>query len=103
MHRKYATDGLVAVSVSLDDLHDKQVKIDMKAKVLKFLQDRQATFPNFVLDEKEDVWQEKLKIDGPPCVYVFNRDGHWVKKFTEEKGKVDYAEVEKTVRELLKK
>src|SRR5262245_58454037 len=59
LHQKYAKDGFVAVSVSLDDPTDD----DAKAKALKFLQAQKATFTNLLLDEKPEVWQAKLKID----------------------------------------
>ncbi len=102
MHEKYGKDGLAALSVSLDD-----PKEDPKAreKVLKFLQDRGATFPNLMLDEDSDVWQVKLKISGPPCVYLFDRDNHYVLKMSDDSGnpRVDYAVIEKKITELLKK
>ena len=97
MQNKYGKDGVVAMSVSLDDPNEK----DNKHKVLKFLESQKATFSNFILDEKPEYWQEKLKIDGPPCVFVFNREGGIARKFAEIK--VDYADVEKVVVELLKK
>src|SRR5947209_10613151 len=95
LQEKYGRDGLVAVSVSLDDPKNP----DVRQKVEKLLEDRKATFTNVLLNEQAPAWQAALKIDGPPCVYVFNRDGQWVKKFADD---VDYAEVEKVVRELLK-
>jgi hypothetical protein len=94
MHKKYARDGLAAVSVSLDDPKDKKAL----ERVLEFLRKQKATFTNLVLDEKSEVWQEKLKFDGPPCVFVFDREGTW-KKFTSP----DYGEIEKYVAGLLKK
>jgi hypothetical protein len=89
MHRKYAQAGFEAVSVSLDDPADKEVM----AKVLKFLQGKEAAFTNVVLDEKPELWQEKLQFDGPPCVFVFNREGKWT-RFTPG---FDYGDVEKLV------
>jgi hypothetical protein len=94
MHKRYAKDGLAAVSVSLDDPHDKKAR----ENVLDFLRQRKATFTNLILDEKPEVWQEKLKISGPPCVFVFDREGK-PKKFESP----DYAEIEKYAAELLKK
>ncbi len=76
MQRRYGKDGLVAVSVSLDDPQDKP----SMARVEKFLVKEQATFPNLVLAEATESWQEKLKFDAPPCVFIFNRAGQW-KKF----------------------
>lgn len=95
MHKKYAKDGFAAVSVSLDDPSDKKVM----ERVAEFLKKQQAAFTNLVLDEKAEVWQEKLKFEGPPCVFVFDREGKW-KKY---EATVDYAEIEKYVAELMKK
>ena len=96
MQEKYGKEGLAAVSVSLDDASDQ----DARAKVLKFLEGKKARFSNFILDEKPEVWQEKLDIGGPPCVLVFGRDGKLVKNFNDG---VDYQEVEKLAVEQLKK
>src|SRR5438876_5838753 len=62
LSRKHAKDAVAAVSVSLDDLSEDGAK----DKVQKFLDKQQATFTNLILDEKPEVWQAKLKIDGPP-------------------------------------
>jgi hypothetical protein len=95
MQEKYAKQGLVAISVSLDDPNDK----DAKDRVFKFLEKKKATFTNLILDEKPEVWQAKLKIDGPPCIFVFDREGKIASKVTLE----GYDEVEKVVAGLLKK
>jgi hypothetical protein len=94
MHRKYADRGFAAVSVSLDDPKDTKER----TKVESFLRDKQATFLNVQLDAAMDDWQERLKIGGPPCVYVFNRDNQIVLKQNPE---VDYKVIEKKVLELL--
>jgi hypothetical protein len=94
MHTKYGPQGFAAVSVSLDDPKDAQ----LMANVRKFLNSQKATFTNLVLDEKPEVWQTRLKFDGPPCVFVFNRDGKWT-KFDPF---FDYADVEKKVVEYLR-
>jgi peroxiredoxin len=96
MQRKYAKDGVVAVSVSLDDPNQDGVK----EKVRKYLASQNAAFTNLILDEKSEFWQKKLKIEGPPCVFVFDRDGKIAKKF--DSGE-KYDEVETFVAELLKK
>lgn len=95
MQKKYAKDGLVAISVSLDDPSEKGVK----EKVVKVLQKQQAAFENFILDEKPEVWQKQFEIEGPPCVFVFNRDGKYQKFSMGEK----YSTIEKVVAQLLKK
>ncbi len=97
MHKNYGKDGLVALSVSLDDPKQK----DIKERLLKFLEAKKATFTNLLLDEKPELWQDKLKIDGPPAVIVFDREGKRTNKFADDP--FTYKDVEKVVVELLKK
>jgi hypothetical protein len=99
MHKKYAKDGLAAFSCALDDPKGK----DIKDKLLKFLKEKKATFPNFLLNEKPEDWQEKLKIVGPPAVFVIDREGKPAKKFNSADEDFTYADVEKVVAELMKK
>lgn len=90
MHKKYAKDGFAAVSVSLDPPAD-------TGKVTAFLEKREAKFTNLLLDESDTDWQAKLKIDGPPLIAVYDRDGKEVMRAQEYEG------VEKLVVELLQK
>jgi hypothetical protein len=96
MQEKYAKEGLVAVSLNLDDPEDKKVM----RNVHEFLKKQKVTFPSYVLNETQETWQEKLKITGPPVVFLFGRDGKVARKFDEG---VDYKEVEKAALEELKK
>ncbi len=98
MQQKYAKDGLVVVSVALDEPDDAEAR----ARALKFLEKAGAAMPNFLLDEESDLWQEKLGVGGPPLIYVFNRENRFVLK-SGETGAVDLAAVDRTVEELLKK
>ena len=98
MQRKYAKDGLTAVSVSLDDPKDEEAP----ARILKFLRSKNADFTDLLLNETSEQWSERLKIDSPPAVFVFDRDGRLAGKF--EGKKVDYStQIEPLVIELLKK
>jgi thiol-disulfide isomerase/thioredoxin len=97
LHNQHAKAGLVAMSVSLDDLSEDGAK----DKVVKFLEKQNATMTNLILDEKPEVWQAKLKIDGPPLVMVFNRKGELEQKFVDKD--VDYDAIGKLVTELLAK
>jgi len=99
LHDKFAKEGLVTISVSLDDPASKEAH----ERALKFLQARGAAFTNLLLDEPAAVWQAKLKVQGPPCVYVLNRDNRIVKKLPVGDEEVNYAEIEKTVVQWLKK
>jgi hypothetical protein len=97
MQKKYAAQGLSAVSVSVDE---DVKKAEVQEKILKFLQSQKATFTNLILDEEPQVWQKKLRFDGAPCVFVFNQDGKIAKQFKDD---FTYDDVEKTVKSLLEK
>jgi hypothetical protein len=97
MHRKYGSQGVVCLSVSVD-------QPTMRDKALGFLKEQQADFPNYWLNEEAPVWQERFNINGPPAVFVFDRDGRRAGKFdTSDPDKpYTYADVEALVKELLK-
>jgi peroxiredoxin len=96
MHKDLAAEGLVCISVSVDPLEDRD-------KTLKFLQQQNATFPNFLLDEAQDLWQDKWKIKGPPAIFVFDREGRRARRFDDNPDKpYEQTDVEKLVKELLR-
>jgi hypothetical protein len=101
MHSKYAKDGLVAISVNLDDPGKKEDR----EKAEKFLRAKKATLTNVMLDEKPEDWaKEPLKIEGLPTVFVFNPEGKIEVRFPNpDKEAFDYTDVEKVVKDLLKK
>jgi hypothetical protein len=96
MRQKFAKDGLVCLSVSVDAR-------DRQPEVLAYLTKQKATFANYLLDEDADVWQRKWKIKGPPAVFVFDRGGRRAGKFEAENPDQPYTyeEVEKLVKGLL--
>ena len=78
LHKKYKDKGLACVSVSMDKEGPK--KAYDKEKVLKFLKDQDAAFPNFIVadpdaDEKKLV--ERFGKEGGilPFMAVFGKDG----------------------------
>ena len=97
LHQKYAADGLVCMSVSVDPA-------EQRGDALKFLQSKEATLANYWLDEKEAVWQEKWDIDGPPAVFVFDRQGKRAAKFDAKDPDKPYTydDIKKLVQRLLK-
>ncbi|MBY0527211.1 MAG: hypothetical protein K2R98_27700 [Gemmataceae bacterium] len=96
MHQKYGKDGLVCVSVSVDET--KQHK-----KALEFLKKVGASFPNYLLDAEPQAWQDKWDLNGPPAVFVFDRNNERAAKFdTSDPDKpYTYDDVEAVVRKLL--
>jgi len=99
MHKKYGSDGFVALSVSLDDPNDPNDK-EARSDVDAFLTNNQATMTNLIMEGKQDDWYQKLNIGAVPCVYVFNQENRFVKKYVD---KVDFKVVEVEVANLLKK
>jgi peroxiredoxin len=97
MHQKLGSQGFVGVTVSVDDLKQKEVNYFQLA--LDFLKEKKVAMPNYILDEEMELWQKKLNSDAVPIVYVFNREGRIAGKFTEVK---DKAPLDKLVEELLK-
>jgi hypothetical protein len=96
MHRKYAGEGVICLSVSVDERAD-------RAKALSFLQKQQATFTNYHLDEEIEVWQERFKVKTPGVVFVFDRAGKRAGKLEpDEPDKNTYEDVEKLVKQLLR-
>jgi|SRR5437773_2575202 len=90
MHQRYAKDGLVVMSVSLDPIREDPPSKD---RAFKFLQAKGATFTNLLLDEPFEVWSEKLHFTAAPCQFVFNRQGKW----TQFNGDIKLDVVEKHV------
>jgi len=91
LQKKYGEKGLVCVSISLDKLGaDETFK---QESVLKFLKDKGAEFPNFILAEPKKDEDALVKILGEftavPYMAMFDRSGRrvWVsdeKKLTDE-------------------
>jgi hypothetical protein len=96
MHRKFSKKGVACVSVSLDPA-------DRQPAALAFLKKQGAAFANYWLDEEADVWQDRFEVNGPPAVFVFNKEGKRVRKFdtSDPDGPYTYKDVEKVVEELI--
>ena len=97
MRDKYAKDGLSVITVSLDEEAQSN---EVQEKVRKLLESKKAVhFTNLILDEKIEVWQQKLKFDGAPSFFVFGRDGKLIKHF---KDNFEFEDMEKLVGESIK-
>lgn len=99
MHQKYADQGLVAISLSMDEA-DAPKKV---AAATKFLQGQKATFTNLILDENINTGFDKLDIGSIPAVFVYTPDGKELKRFTgDDVDKIfTYEQVEAFVKDYL--
>lgn len=75
MHKKLADKGLAVISVSVDDAKDK----GMVEAANAFLRKQQPAFANLLLDEPHEFWSKKLNFTIPPCYFVFDRRGRWLR------------------------
>jgi thiol-disulfide isomerase/thioredoxin len=94
LHGKYAGRGLAVVCVSVDSPEDS----DARAAARDFLVRQKASFRNVILTDKPEVWQEKWKADGPPLLFLFDREGRLAGRWD---GKFDPTEVERKATALL--
>ena len=78
LHRKFQADGLVVMSL---DINQDEFKGKEKEKVVKFLTEQKADFPNYIFRDDEDAaykWLEKHDATGTPALVAFDRTGKWV-------------------------
>jgi hypothetical protein len=101
MHNKFDKKNFLAISVALDPRDEPEKVAEKRKAILKFLERMKATLTNVWLEEPASVWQEKLRFDSPPCVYVFDKDNRFVKKLNESE--FNPTVVENLVEELLKR
>jgi len=99
MHKKYASKGLAVMSASLDDRDDPKAVEEAR----KFLKEKGATFPNFLIDEEFPGGFEKFDIGPIPAVFLYGPGGKEIKRFTMEDpdNQFTYQQVEQTVADLL--
>ena len=99
LHRLHARNGLVVISVSMDDIRQKNPE-DVARRVRSFLTINGADFTNFLLDEPAEIWRDKLRFSAIPCYYVFSRQGKWTQFGGGEK--IDYVAMDRLILELLR-
>jgi hypothetical protein len=98
MHKKYADKGLVVITVSVDPPNDK----GMVKAANGFLKKIDSPFRNLLLDESDEVWSKKLDFNTPPCYYVFDRHGKWVRfRSVDFDDGVPYAEMDRIIVQML--
>lgn len=70
LQKKHAKDGLVVLTVTLDEPSDKE-------EALERLKQKKVPLTNFLLDEPTAFAQKKLRVEAVPAVYLFDRQGRW--------------------------
>jgi hypothetical protein len=97
MHEKNAEKGLVVITVSLDPADQK----DLVQQANKFLRKLDPPFRNFLLNESPEFVEKKLDLVFPPCYYVFDRRGKWVRFRTDDGKAVDYDQMDRVILQML--
>jgi hypothetical protein len=75
MQKKYAAQGLIVVTVSLDPAREK-ARVD---EANAFLREQNSPFVNLLLDEPSEIWSKRLGFIAPPCYFIFDRQGKWIR------------------------
>jgi len=71
LQKKHEKDGLVVLTVTLDELSEKDDALDRLKK-------KKVPLTNFLLDEPPLLLQQKLRVEAVPAVYLFDRQGRWM-------------------------
>ncbi|MBP3953716.1 TlpA family protein disulfide reductase [Gemmata sp. G18] len=103
LHKKYADRGLVCLSVSMDKTWERKKGSYDKDRVLKFLEEKSATFPNFIATERDDELYGRLfgLEHSIPFQVLFGKDGTRV--WTREEKELTEAELNKLIESELAK
>src|SRR6476469_829830 len=100
MHDKHGKDGLVIVSVTMDESMDEMDRAEYREKTKTYLAKRKPPFATYDLDFDRSKPPAALAFDGGmPRVFVFNRDNQFVLK---EQGP-DKDDLDKAIAQALKK
>jgi thiol-disulfide isomerase/thioredoxin len=97
LHRQYAKDGLVCVSVCVDELKNREA-------ALKFLTKQRADFTHYLLTNRAEDWQDHWNISAIPAAFLY-RDGKLIARFDSDDPdhQFTYEDVDKAVAKLLKR
>ncbi len=90
MHERFSKEGLVCLSLSVDDPGE-------KGTVLEFLRSKKARFQNFLLDEDPKVLEDHWNTTSVPALFVYDRQGKRSELFRR------HQQAEELVLRLLKK
>lgn len=98
MQKKYGPEGLVVMTVSLDELNKEgRDPKQLRAQIVKILKATKADeMISLHLDIPSSDWQKRFRFSEIPSVYIFDRQGKWT---LESPPKLD--EMEKLVKQLL--
>ena len=67
-----------------------------------FLRKLDPPFARLLLDEPSEFWEKKLDFVFPPCYYVFDRRGKWVRfRSTDYNDGIPFAEMDKVIIDML--
>ena len=98
MQKKHADKGFVVITVSVDPFDQK----DLVKQASDFLHKLDSPFRNLLLNESAELMEKKLDFVFPPCYYVFDRRGKWVRfRSTDSDDGVDYRAMDKVIEQML--
>jgi hypothetical protein len=104
MHDKYGKDGLVILTVTLDDPKDATARASVERYLGRTLAKGKKELPFRTLNLDVDPTKLPPTVNfggGSPGVFVFNRENRYVKKL--QPGESTPEAIEKAISELIKK
>lgn len=96
LHEKYRGKDVVCMSVSFD-------KKDDKEQALKFLDNKKATFANFIPSDDPETWQKHWDIGAIPATMVYDQAGELHPFRNSDEKSFTPGDVDHLVEKLLKK
>jgi hypothetical protein len=102
MQKRMAKEPIVFMTLCHSPVHRDDPKLYEKKRAsnLEVLKRSKAQFQNFVLDEKDEVWESKLGFASGPTFNVYEQSGKMVRTFSLGNDLFRIADVEKLAREL---
>ena len=104
MHNKHARDGLVILTVTLDDPTDAKARASVESYLNNklFKATKALPFRTLNLDVDPEKRPAPVNFTGSPGVFVFNRDNRYIERLDSDKAG-DPKVIDKLVAEALKK
>src|SRR4051812_31969701 len=107
---KYGKDGLVVLTLTIDESDDEKDRADYRDKTRKFLSEKKFPFATYDLDFDRAKPPAPLTFSaGTPRVFVFNRDNQYLARLPvvdENRNPIKEAEpdeIEKAIAEAVRK
>lgn len=98
-----ANVACISFNLDYDGDKDDPSKPDNRAEIKKFLKDQKAEFQHVISTEPSEDFLNRIKLGGPPAVFVYDKSGKLAKRFDNSDSKQPEFTYEKDVIPLVEK